>query len=534
MVKKIYEIVSLEKAFDDVLLGMRQGEGFIPDILNFIDVKKIKAQVIRELKQKIDNGQFKAEDLIKMDVPKGNFFIRPAARPYLQDLILYQALANYIGLKADKNLGRNVYSSRFNHKTGKPFNWGEQWQKFERAFWVNFDRGFKYVLKTDITAYFTNISIERLRKSIIAESDRSEDSGEVIKFLINSLLRPWAEKERNKRFGLPQGPSASSILANLFLHNVDVLLSRNKKIQYLRYADDIRILARTKPEAKIALKTLIGQLWGIGLDLNEKKTQILNPSEVEQQLRDPRRQDMDTIGNILNWGSEDLINKVAMPLLNDLFERSFDSSNTFGDRHLRFSINCFVRLREIYKGRAKDIEAIGLKLIDKLESMPGSANTFSRFFSVFPQETFKKQLLQFLKSKDNIYEWQGTWTLDSLLRFHSFSGGELQVFRDIAFNKSKYPLTRSKAILLVGKFGNEPDRYELMTKLNEETDYLVKRAIIVATQELSIAERNDFYSIVKRTDQEQAELVDYIKSLKEPIYFDDYIPSPVSPIEEQY
>ncbi len=324
------------------------------------------------------------------------------------------------------------------------------------------------------------------------------------------------------------------MLANLFLHNVDALLSRNKKIQYLRYADDIRILARTKPEAKIALKTLIGQLWGIGLDLNEKKTQILNPSQVEQQLRDPRRQDIDTIGNILNWGSEDLIKKVAMPLLNDLFERSFDSSNTFGDRHLRFSINCFVRLREIYKGRSKDIEAIGLKFIDKLESMPGSANTFSRFFSVFPQETFKKQLLQFLKSKDNIYEWQEMWILDSLLRFQPFSQGELQVFRDIAFDKSKYSPTRSKAILLVGKFGNEPDRYELMTKFDEETDYLIKRAIIVATQELSIAERNDFYSVVKRTDQEQAELVDYIKSLRERIYFDDYIPPPVSPIEEEY
>ena len=126
------------------------------------------------------------------------------------------------------------------------------------------------------------------------------------------------------------------------------------------------------------------------------------------------------------------------------------------------------------------------------------------------------------------------WILDSLLRFQSFSQGELELFRDIAFNRGKYPLTRSKAILLVGKFGNEPDRYELMTKFNEETDYLVKRAIIVATQELSIAERNDFYSMVKKTDEEQAELVACIKSLKEPAYFDDYIPSPVSLVEEQY
>ena len=126
------------------------------------------------------------------------------------------------------------------------------------------------------------------------------------------------------------------------------------------------------------------------------------------------------------------------------------------------------------------------------------------------------------------------WILDSLLRFQHFSQSELQVFRDIAFDKSKYSPTRSKAILLVGKFGNEPDRYELTTNFNEETYYLVKRAIIVAAQELSIAERNDFYSTVKKTDEEQAELVAYVKSLTEPIYLDESVPSAISPIEEQY
>jgi len=55
-----------------------------------------------------------------------------------------------------------------------------------------------------------------------------------------------------------------------------------------------------------------------------------------------------------------------------------------------------------------------------------------------------------------------------------------------------------------------------------------------AKQRLSIAERNDFYAMVKRTDKEQARLVDYVKSLKEPIFFDDYVPSPVLPIKEQY
>lgn len=534
MVKKISEILNLEKAYNEVLHDEKHGQDFLPDILHFLDTKRVKVQLLRQLKEELDSNKFKVKDLIKMDVPKDSFFIRPGARPYFKDLVLYRALANYIGLKADKKLGSSVFSSRFNRNKRELIHWSDQWLKFERAFWVNFERGFKYVLVTDITAYFANISIDRLRKSIIAAIDKSEEPQTIVKFLFDNLLRPWALKERNKGYGLPQGGNASSILANLFLCHADALLSRNKNIRYLRYSDDIRILAKNEIHARIVLRELIGELRRRGLDLNEKKTQILTLSQAEQQLRDPRRQDMDTLRTILSLGDERLIQKVGMPLLSDLFQRSFDSSNAFAHRHLRFAVNCFVRLREIYGGRDKEIEAVGMKLIDKLESMPGSTDTFSGFFSVFHQDSFKKKLLKFLKGQANIYEWQEMCIVDSLLRFQSFSQAELQVFRDIAFERDKHPLTRSRAMLLLGKFGNEHDRQDLMNKFNEEVDYLVKRAIIVATQQLSVAERNDFYSTVKQSDQEQAQLIDYVKSVKEPIYFDDYTPSPVSPIEEQY
>lgn len=534
MVKKISEIIDLEKAYKEVLYDERHGQDFLPDILHFLDSKKFKNQLLQQLKQELDNDTFQVRDLVTMDVPKDNFFIRSGARSYLKDLVLYRALANYIGLKTDKKLETSVFSSRFNHKKREVIHWSEQWLKFERAFWANYEKGFKYVLKTDTTAYFANIDINRLRKSIIAIIGNSEEQQIAVKFLFDKMLRTWALKQRNKGYGLPQGGNASSILANLFFSHVDALFSRNRSIRYLRYSDDMRILAKNEIDARIALRTLIGELRRIGLDLNEKKTQILTPFEVEQQLRDPKRQDMEKLRTIINSGNVVLIKQLAVPMLNDLFQGSFDAHNAFADRHLRFAINCFIRLREIYRGNSREIEAVGMKLIDKLKSLPGSAYTFAGFFGMFPYDSFKKELLRFLKSRANIYEWQEMYIMDSLLRFQSFSQAQLQMFRDIAFDKDKHALTRSKALLLLGKFGNEHERQDLMNKFNEEADYLVKRAIILATQQLSIAQRNDFYSTVKQSDQEQGQLIDYIKSLREPIYFDDYVPSPVSPIEEQY
>lgn len=533
MGKKISESLNLEKAYDHILAEEKEGQDFIPDLLHFLDSKKFKYKILKDLKQKIDNDQFQAKDLVKMDVPKDNFFIRQGGRPCLEDWILYQALSNYIGLKADKKLGPSVYSSRFNRRTGQLFHWLDQWLKFERAFWYAVDKGFNYVLKTDITAYFSNININRLRNSILDVLDNSEESDQVVKLLFQSLLRPWAAKEINKGYGLPQGINASRVLANLFLQHADASLSRNRKLRYFRYSDDIRILAKNEIDAKVALKTLIEELRRTGLDLNEKKTEIIEPPQVEK-LRDPKSQDMNKIQTIVRSRNKAIIESVALPLLNDLFTSSFDSTNDFGDRHLRFSINCFVLLREIYQDTSEEISSIGVRLIDKLKSMPGSSNTFSRFFSAFPQEDFKKQLLKLLKSKYNIYEWQEMWILNSLLRFHAFTQRELDEFREIAFFKNRKAPTRSKAILLLGKFGDSHERYQLTTKFNEEKDYIVKRAIVIATQELSIAERNEFYSTVKSTDPDQAALVNYIKPLEKPIYFDEYLPAPLSPIEEPY
>ena len=109
VVKKISEIIDLEKAYKEVLYDERHGQDFLPDILHFLDSKKFKNQLLQQLKQELDNDTFQVRDLVTMDVPKDNFFIRSGARSYLKDLVLYRALANYIGLKTDKKLETIIF-----------------------------------------------------------------------------------------------------------------------------------------------------------------------------------------------------------------------------------------------------------------------------------------------------------------------------------------------------------------------------------------------------------------------------------------
>lgn len=530
--KSISTTLDLAKAFRDVMRDERRGRDLLPDALHFLDSAPIKDDIIAEIKTGLDSPSYRVQPVLRMEVPKDTFFVRPARRPCLKDWVLYHALATFVGQKTNNRLQANVFSCRFDRRSGRLLHGVKQWRKFEKAFWRCYDSGYRHVLKTDITSYFANIGLERLRQKVVSMITKSDEVNRVLDLLFDQLLRTWSEEEVNKYFGLPQGINPSSILANLYLDNIDVLFSRNRNLRYFRYSDDMRVLAKNKVNVKVALKELTNALRDIGLDLNEKKTQILDPEDANRKLRDPRSQDMDVIQSVLDNGSKSTIIRVAVPLLHDLFERSFDSTNLFGGRHLRFSLNCFVRLRGLYESRTTAVTDMGLKFVERLEAMPGASDVFAHFFGTFPVDDFRKPLVGFLKSPDNIYSWQEMWILDALLRFERVTSTDLDLFRHIASDKDKHSLSRSKATILLGKFGDEHERYELRRKFRQETDHTVRRATIIATQELSASEKNNFYSTVKKLNPEQTTLVQYLKRLPTPVYYDDYLPDPYALVDE--
>jgi hypothetical protein len=156
-----------------------------------------------------------------------------------------------------------------------------------------------------------------------------------------------------------------------------------------------------------------------------------------------------------------------------------------------------------------------------LEQLPGRTVDFSRFFKNFPSSTYnKKHLVMFLQSKDNIYEWQEMLILDSLLRFQRMTPDDLRLFEEIARDKRKHVLCRAKAILLLGKFGDHHVRHELTIMYKDESDQVIRRAIVFACQELAQAERNTFYEMVK-TDEKMKHTVGYIKKLPKAKYYEE-------------
>ncbi|MDP2730062.1 MAG: RNA-directed DNA polymerase [Dehalococcoidales bacterium] len=519
---KISRFLALEASFNRVLKEERAGRKLVPDALSFCDYAFRKQDILQNITIFLDSATYSPKNLLMIDVPNDNFWIRPGSVPLFEDWVIYDAFAYYIGPKIDSKLKSRVFSNRFSRQnTLMPGV--EQWKKFETAFWrvLQSSSNEAYVVITDITSYYTNINLDILHRhilSLLGTYTRTDEA--IIDKLFFNLLIPWSQNPVRSGFGIPQGVDASSILANLYLHHVDDQFSRMSGVEYFRYADDIRMVAKDKITAKIALGRLIKALRDIGLDINTSKTKVLDKDLAIQQLPDPLSNDMDKANKLVRSKRASNV-KLAIPILKKIFNyaSSFKDDPLY-QRHHSFIINRLILLRKYADGRF--IGKVSKLFTTNLERLPGFSVDISRFFRYFHSKKIKTILISFLRGKDNIYGWQEMWILDCLIRFNTRSmiASDLDYFDDVSKDLRRHSLCRAKAILLLGKFGDQHRRSELMSRFNTESDPIVKRAIIIACQQLNLAERDPLYQIA-RADNSTSQTVSYVESLSRPKYCEE-------------
>ena len=141
----------------------------------------------------------------------------------------------------------------------------------EISYWR--DKGYRFAVDADIDDYFDNVPhdllLDKLQRLISDEA-------------VLRLFRKWIKAEiyDGERIwtlekGIPQGSVVSPVLANLFLDELDeVLTGFGKKL--VRYADDFLILSKTQAEAEENIELTDMMLDDLKLDLNPLKTKIVS------------------------------------------------------------------------------------------------------------------------------------------------------------------------------------------------------------------------------------------------------------------
>lgn len=284
----------------------RNGGSAGSDHQSIEDFEKDVAGEIARLSEALRTGIYRPRPIRRVYIDKpGSKEKRPLGIPCVRDRVVQGALRMVI-----EPIFENVFVDHsYGFRPGRGCK--DALREVERLLHI----GYTHVVDADIKAYFDNIPHDPLMADIgryIADGRVIELIGAFLKQDVLEDLTLWTPEK-----GSPQGAVISPLLANLYLHPVDVAMAA-AGYEMIRYADDLVIPCRSEAEARKALE-LLGKLTAErGLTLHPDKTRLVdasNPGEgfdflgyhFQRGLRWPRPKSMkklrDAVGSKTKRGN---------------------------------------------------------------------------------------------------------------------------------------------------------------------------------------------------------------------------------------
>lgn len=173
-----------------------------------------------------------------MAAPKADGTFRVVHQLDPLNAIAYTAMTFMVGQAIEQARASDrvacSYRIQLNANTGRIFREGNGYAEYleqTRALAANND----FVLKTDITDFYNQIYLHRLQNAISsADQNLYELATDIERFL--------AKLNDTVSHGVPVGPSASIVMAEAVLIDVDEFMS-GQGFQHIRYVDDFRIFS---------------------------------------------------------------------------------------------------------------------------------------------------------------------------------------------------------------------------------------------------------------------------------------------------
>lgn len=219
------------------------------------------ARYLAELQASLADGSYRAQPVKRVEIPKGDGKTRPLGIPVVKDRIVQTALKMVIEPVFEVQFRPGSYG----------FRPGRQCKDALREVDRLIKDGHSWVVDADLKSYFDTIPHDRLMALVAG----SISDGRVLA-LLESFLRQdimHGMERWQPTTGTPQGAVISPLLANLYLHPLDLLMEQSGR-QMVRYADDFVILCRTEEEARTALHAVQAWVTENGLTLHPDKTRI--------------------------------------------------------------------------------------------------------------------------------------------------------------------------------------------------------------------------------------------------------------------
>lgn len=258
LIDKVYRPATLRSAWQQVLVN-RGAAG-----VDRVSVERFAGHLDRylsELGQELEAGRYRPLPVRRVEIEKADGKLRPLGIPTVRDRVAQAAV-------------KRVIEPIFEHMfapTSFGFRPGRSCKDALRVVDGLLKAGYTHVVDADLKGYFDSIPHDRLKQRLAAHISDSR---------LLALLDGWIEQDVVQELnrwtptsGTPQGAVISPLLANLYLHDLDLKLAQ-LGLSMVRYADDFVILCRSAAEAVHALDVVSAWVAAEGLQLHPDKTHV--------------------------------------------------------------------------------------------------------------------------------------------------------------------------------------------------------------------------------------------------------------------
>jgi RNA-directed DNA polymerase len=215
---------------------------------------------LQELQHSLEDGSYRPHPVKRVEIPKGDGRTRPLGIPTVTDRIVQTALKMVI---------EPIFETQF-----RPGSYGFRPGRSCKDALREVDRllevGFAWVVDADLQSYFDSIPHDRLMALVAGSISDGPVLSLLEGFLQQDIMKDMARWRPTT--GTPQGAVISPLLANLYLHPLDLLMEESRC--RMVYADDFVILCRTEEEALAALRQVEAWVAANGLTLHPDKTRV--------------------------------------------------------------------------------------------------------------------------------------------------------------------------------------------------------------------------------------------------------------------
>lgn len=304
------------------------------DAIEYRDIDQDISPLLQRVRREVGEGNYAVRMPKRYLTEKSRGLCRQMTLIHPRDLLILERLSRsvYFELK-QKAPSKSAFFEPDDGKFAKGFKQSDfeygsfaSWKKFQKRVF-GFAKENSYIVITDVANFYDFINFQHLRNIISSLADIRESILDLLIHVLNRLT--WTPDFMPlTQVGMPQiETSATRVLANAMLYEVDRLCEHSAVSNYARFMDDMDVGVDSVEKAKVIVRDIDLTLQSRQLRLNSSKTQILSQQKafthfcISENLTLSRIESFTEKGRFLNF---------SRAILKSKYETWLDRSPTGG------------------------------------------------------------------------------------------------------------------------------------------------------------------------------------------------------------